>query len=183
MPQQYAKPNQQEQNKVLDDSMQKALNKVLTEMPDVRRVSVSPSTSSLLTRFLMPKSSMAVTNPFTGNITYNPEMFGGQSQNDIENTLAHELTHVRQTQDTPWYKIVGDMFTPDSNAPQGLSKNSPMNNPYYWRPNELEAFQTEKNRTLNKNLPYMSDPILGTRDIPLFRPRKKSGIDTGPRSK
>jgi len=158
--------------------MQRALAKVLGEMPDVKPVTMSPSDSSILSRLFAPKGSMATTNPFTGNITYNPAAMQGQSQDELENTVAHELTHSRQAQNTPWWKTAANLFKSDVTVPAGINQNSPMNNPYVWRPHEMEAFQTERNRAMTQ--PYPVEPILGTRDIQLSRPRKQ--IDVGPSS-
>lgn len=196
MPPQKEKPKpqtQEERNKVLDESMQRAYAKVSAEMPDVKRVSVSPRQSSFMTSLFMPRGAYAVTNPFTGNITYNPETFEGQTQDDIEQTLAHELTHVRQMQDTPWYghlaEIGNQMYqntrgllgmSTEDQVPEGIKKGSATDNPYYWRPREMEAFQAERDRATRKKIPYYVDPVLGTRDINLYAPRKKPGIDTAP---
>lgn len=161
--------------------MQRAYAKVAGEYPDTKRVSVSPSTSNFFTGLMMPRRAFAVTNPFTGNITYNPETMVGQSDTDMENTLAHELTHVRQTQNTPWYthmaNIGRQMLGMDSGKPpEGMAP--PMNDEYYWRPMEMEAFQTERDRSLNQHQPFTPDPISGARDIQL---RKQQPIDTAPR--
>jgi len=60
-------PNPQDkQNQITN-----AIAKVRQEMPDVGPVSVSPS-DSILSKWMMPRGSNAVTNPFTGNITYDP---------------------------------------------------------------------------------------------------------------
>ena len=174
----------QESNQLLDESMQRAYAKVAGEMPDVQKITVSPSTSSLLTRFMMPRGANAVTNPFTGNITYNPDMLQGVDDNERQQILAHELTHVRQTQNQPWYKILGNIMnqniTREDTPPPGVS--SVLNDPYYWRPNEMEAYQTEKDRAQRLNYPNYADPMTGGRDINLpTETKKKPGIDTGPR--
>lgn len=189
MPQQKEKPKQtpEERNKVLDESMQRAYAKVSAEMPDVKRVSVSPRQSSWLTNMMMPRGAYAVTNPFTGNITYNPDMFEGQTQDDIEQTIAHELTHTRQSQNTPWYGHLADIANSlnpwgDEKVPEGIKPGSTLDNPYYWRPREMEAFQAERDRATRNKIPYYVDPVLGTRDIMLPSPRKKTGIDTAPTS-
>lgn len=158
--------------------MQRALAKVQAEMPDVKKVSVSP-TSSWLSKFFLPKSTLAVTNPFTGNISYDPAEMAGISQDEMENTLAHELTHVRQTQNMPWYKILGSMVSPVEKTPDIASGS--MNSPYAWRPSEMEAFQTERDRTLSHHLPYMRDPQTQMGDIQLVKPKKKQ-LDMGPSS-
>lgn len=175
--------SQEERNKLLDESMQRAYAKVAGEMPDVQKVSVSPSTSTFLTRMMMPRGANAVTNPFTGNITYNPDMLQGVDDNERQQILAHELTHVRQTQNQPWYKILGNIMnqnvTGEDTPPPGMAV---LNDPYYWRPNEMEAYQTEKDRAQRLNYPNYADPMTGGRDINLpAEPKKKPGIDTAPR--
>lgn len=165
--------------------MQRAYAKVAGEMPDVKKVSVSPSTSSLLSRWFMPRGANAVTNPFTGNITYNPEMLAGLDDNDREQILAHELTHTKQTQNTPWYKILGGIMKQNlggDSVPEGVRPSSPLNNPYYWRQHEQEAYQAERDRAMRNKIPNYVDPVTGGRDINLLpEPKKKPGIDTAPR--
>jgi len=140
-------------NKPIDDAVARALLKIHGEMPDVNPT-VTPSTGSILTRFLMPRGSLAVTNPFTGNITYNPEAMQGMNQNEIENTLTHEMTHSRQAQTTPFYQVLFNALK------QGLG----MGYSYNQRPEEMEAFQAERNRTLAQHLPWMRDPQSGMGD-------------------
>lgn len=172
-------PQNGERNKLLDESMQRALAKVQAENPSTKKVSVSPSDapSNFITRMMMPRGSMATTNPFTGNITYNRDAMQGQSPFDMEQTLTHELTHTRQTQDTPWYKIASSLFAPDEKVPAGISPNSPLNDPYQWRPREMEAFQNERDRATRMGKP-ISDPVLGSMDIPL----PSMGVNTAPSS-
>lgn len=158
--------------------MQRALAKVQGEMPDVKQVSIGPS--GFLSRLFMPKSTLATTNPFTGNIGYNPEAMAGVGQDELENTIAHELTHVRQTQNVPWYKKIMDMVSPVESTPSIASGS--MNSPYQWRPSEMEAFQTERDRTLAHHLPDMRDPQTGMGDIMLVKPRPKKQVQTGPSS-
>jgi hypothetical protein len=182
-------PKEKDKNKVLDESMQRAYQKVSGEMPNVKPISVSPSNSSLLTKVFTPRGANAVSNPFTGNMTYNPSMINdmGYSQFDKEQILAHEMTHTAQTQDMPWYKKLGDIFGQQTNelmhntVPKEISENSVLNNPYYWRPHEQEAYQAERDRATRLHTPNYVDPIFGTRDIQLYPERNKT-IDTGPTS-
>jgi hypothetical protein len=167
------KKEKQEPNNLFDSSMQRAYSKVSKEMPNVKKVNVSPRESSLMTRMFMPRGANAVTNPFTGNISYNPEMMRGMNPDELEQTMAHELTHVGQTQNTPWWKTAAEIIMPDEKVPPGQA--FPKNDPYYWRPREMEAFQAERDRASRLNLPNPVDPVLGTRDIQL-RP------DIGPSS-
>lgn len=161
MPQQ----DENQKNKVLDDSMQRVLQKVLGQMPDVSPITMSSQSPGPLS--IMPKNAMATTNPFTGNIHYNPAMIQGQSQDEIGNTVAHELTHSRQAQNTPWWRTAMGLFQPDVKVPQGITPGSTLDNPYVWRPSELEAFQTERNRQMMQPNPV--DPVYGTRDINLVK--------------
>jgi hypothetical protein len=169
---------------LLDEQAQAALKKVLGENPDIKPVTISPSGGGILQRLFAPKSSLATTNPFTGNITYDPSQMVGLTQGEVENTVAHELNHSKHFQNMPWYSKIGSVINQtlfdDKPPAQGLSKNSPINSNYFWRPEEMEAFQAERDRTAKNRLTDVyTDPMLGTRDIPLFPPRK-TGIDTSP---
>lgn len=157
-------PDEKQKNKILDDSMQRVLQRVLGQMPDVNPVTLSAGSPNPIS---MPRGAMATTNPFTGNIRYNPEMMQGQSPDEIGNTVAHELTHSRQAQNTPWWRTAMSLFQPDVKVPQGITPGSTLDNPYVWRPSELEAFQTERNRQMMQPNPV--DPIYGTRDINLVK--------------
>lgn len=146
-------------------------------MPDVRQsVSVSP-TNQWMDRLLgIPKGTVATTNPFTGNISYDPTLMGAMGQDELENTLAHEFTHTRQQQAEPWYKVAQRMFMPHPNmVPQGATGQFDTN--YYWNPDEMEAYQTERDRAsrLKQNVP---DPVYGSTDIPLpsMKSRNRMGV-------
>lgn len=161
--------NGKQPNNLLDESMQRAYNKVSAEMPNIKRVSVTPRESSFLSKFFMPRGATAITNPFTGNINYNPEIVRGLSDDELEQIMAHELTHVGQTQNQPWYRTIADIFKRDEQVPQGIPSASNLNMPYYWRPREMEAFQAEKNRNPN----MYSDPMSGARDILIPSQKRK----------
>lgn len=176
-------PNPNEKNKTLDESMQRAYQKVLAEMPNIQPTTLSPSDSPMnITGWLMPRNAQAVTNPLTGNVTYNPEAMAGLSPQEQEQTLAHELTHVGQVQSLPYWQRMLDigkrMFTGDEHVPAGIQPNSILDNPYQWRPEEMAAFQAERQRATKMGLDF-SDPVLGTRDIQL---RRDKPINTGPSS-
>lgn len=185
-------PQKQEKdkNKVLDESMQRAYQKVAGEMPGVKPITISPSSASLATKIFTPRGANAVSNPFTGNMTYNPNMINEMGYNDFdkEQIIAHEMTHTAQTQDMPWYKKLGDIWsqqmgeTLHNTVPKEIPQNSVLNNPYYWRPHEQEAYQAERDRAARLHTPNYVDPILGTRDIPLYPEKKKPGINTTPSS-
>ena len=160
-------PQQNEKNKTLDESMQRAYSKVAKRYPDIKPVSVKPQ--GFIDKMLMNPQATAIADPFTGNITYNP----GYMQNypdTREATIAHELAHSRQAQNTPWYKTVMDILGPKATPPPEYADA----NPYYWQPHEMEAFQQQR------EYGGQFDPITGKGDIQLSAPRKK-GIDTAPR--
>ena len=150
-------PKPQEKQPNLNDVMQGAFTKVRGEYPDVKPVTLTPS-DSLLTKWMLPRNAQAVTNPFTGNIMYDPNMMQGLNQDEIENTLAHELTHSRQAQQDSWVKTAMQMFMPQEE--------------YNMRPNEMQAFQTERDRALSHHLTTPS-PQSGAMDIPLPNPNKR----------
>ena len=158
-------PKPQEKKPNLDEVMQAAFTKVKGEYPNIKPVSISPS-DSFLSRCMMPKNSLATTNPLTGNIMYNPAMMEGQSQTDIEQTLAHELRHSQQAQNTPWWKSLYQQIMPGPGVPDYVPQNSPLNSPYHWRPAEMDAFQAERDRASKMGL-SVTDPETGAMDIPL----------------
>jgi len=102
-------------------------------------------------------STQALTNPFTGNVSYNPTALYGQSQEDINNVLAHELTHTQQVRSQPWYRraVSGLIGSGSWDYPVQPGQQVPSN--YQPNPQELEAFQTESDRTLSQHLPSTSD--------------------------
>jgi len=171
--------------------MQRAYAKVIAEYPGTKKVQVYPSDSSLLTKLAMSKRAYAVTNPFTGNIAYNRDTMADQSQQDMEQTMAHELAHVRQMQDTPWYGHLAEVGNQmlqnvkslwggnEDKVPEGIRPSSPYNDPYYWRPREQEAFQVEKDRALKMGLSG-PDPMDYSRDIQLPGPPRRPMVNTGP---
>jgi len=84
-----------------DRRMTLAKSRMQQEMPnEMANSSIEPTGFfGGLKDFLVKKAiggvPVATTSPF-GNITYNKEQLAGMSQNELEDTLAHELTHVGQ---------------------------------------------------------------------------------------
>lgn len=144
-----------------DDAMQHTVTNVSRDMPDVRPVTMTAGAPIVG----MPRGALAVTNPFTGNISYDPAAMQTLTPDEVGNTVAHELTHARQAQTTPWYQTALGLFSRDANVPSGVTPGSVLDNPYEWRPNELEAFQTERDRQMRQADPV--DPVYRTRDINL----------------
>ncbi len=170
-------PKPQEKKPSLDEIMQQSFAKVKGEYPGIKPVSLSPSSKSIFSRWMMPKNALAAANPLTGNIMYDPAMMEGQSPTDIEQTLAHELRHSQQAQSQPWWKNLYQQITPGPSVPDYVPRNSPLNSPYHWRPAEMDAFQAERDRASKLGL-SVTDPETGAMDIPLpsMKSRKKMGV-------
>jgi len=137
----------------------KAIKKVKKEMPDQAATGVEPS--GFLGKFLS-RGANASTNPFTGNVSYNPDMMQRMSPDETENTFAHELTHSRQIQAKPYLNRFTDVMK--SMVPRFMGGGD---EEYYQRPREMEAFQAERDRTSRMGLRGMPDPTTGARDINL----------------
>ncbi len=125
----------------LDQQIAAAKAKMGTEMPDVANTPIQPmGTIGGLASGALDKinggTTLAFTNPLTGNIKYNPAALQGQPQSAIEDLLAHELTHTRQAKSQSLLGRIGEAAK--SFVTPGV--------PYGQNPNELEAFQTEANR-------------------------------------
>jgi hypothetical protein len=162
--------------------MQRAYSKVSKEMPHVKKISVTPSTSGTLSKIFTPRGANAVSNPWSGNMIYNPDMMGDMGQFDKEQVIAHEMVHTGQMQDMPWYKKIGEMLFNRGNVPEGIPATSNLNNPYYWRPHELEAYQAERDRATRLKIPNYVDPITGGRDYSLHPKYTPPKVETGPSS-
>lgn len=144
-------------NDLIDKSMQETLAKVQAEMPDVQRTNLSAM--GPVSKLFAPRGAFATTNPFTKNIKYDAENMNSLNKDEKENTMAHELTHVRQAQNTPFMKRLIDAIMPSKL-------------PYAQRGNEMEAFQTERDRSLKNHL-SMPDPQTGATDIQLPSIRRR----------
>lgn len=132
--------------------MELAKRQLQAEMPkETAAATVEPMTAWDRMLFLgRPASVYAFTSPFN-HVKYDPDLMKQNSQTANTDILAHELTHVRQNQRTPvlsqlWDLIAGPLTEPDV--------------PYGQRPEELEAFQTERDRALAQHrvpdLPFPS---------------------------
>jgi hypothetical protein len=147
--------------------MENSIKKIRGENPDLANTSIEPV--GWLGRMLMG-SAEAITNPWTGNVSYDPNKMQQLSPNENENILTHELTHARQVGNTPYLQRL-----------MGVGRSMlGMDDSYYDRPRELEAFQSERNRTLSQKLPDMKDPVTGRGDIQLTRPKRRNPIAPSP---
>lgn len=141
-----------------DPRIKIAMSKMRQEMPE-EMGKANVSSAGPIGRFLM-KGAFASTSPWTGNVTLNPDALNDLSQDEINNTLAHELTHTRQVSQMPFYQRLGSVL---AGIPENLGISG---QPYNLRPREMEAFQTERDRSLRKHL-SVPDPQTGSRDIEL----------------
>jgi len=151
--------------------MQSALTRALSKMPNVQRPILMPSNDNIVSKFMSPRDAYARTGRFTGHILYNQDAVKDLSDDEKEDVMTHELTHTKQAQTTPWYKMAWNTLTNNTNPPAGLPASSPINNSYSWNPLEMEAFEAERQRNILKA--GYSDPQTGARDIQLPSARRK----------
>src|SRR5882724_8878305 len=129
----------------LEQQIAAAKEQMGKEMPDVANTTVQPMglIGSLISGAkdkLTGGTTMALTNPFTGSISYNPAALQGQPQSAVEDMLAHELTHTRQARDKSLLSKLGNSARTFFSGTE----------PYGQTPDELEAFQTEADRARNQ---------------------------------
>lgn len=86
-------------------------------------------------RLMQPKAQGYVV-PGGSSIYLNPNQLQGQSPQDVADTLTHEQTHIQQNQQSPYGPTMQFL----------RAMLMPQNTPYGQRPDEMEAFQNEKNR-------------------------------------
>jgi len=88
------------------------------------------------------------------------------------------MTHSRQAQILLGINCYG-LFTPDEKVPSTIKPGSALDNPYFWRPEEMQAFQTEKNRIASQNQPFARDPMTQQPEYSTNYSRKQ-GINVAP---
>jgi len=151
-----------------DPRMAEIIAKVRQQMPDVADAPIEPMGAF---GKLMSKGAIATTSPF-GGISYNPDALQGASAADVGDTIAHELTHVRQVRGQSVGQKLGNVW-------EGLKYGLGLGLPYGQRPDELEAFQTEADRQLADHRSPNPTPGFNTEDwktlgdISLPAPRKR----------
>lgn len=121
-------------------SIELAKRKMSQEMPEeASKTKIQPM--GMVSKLTFPWAD-AVTSPYSNTIRYHPDALDPayQNQDKLENLLAHELTHVRQNNRTPFLRRMYEIYWQN----QG---------PYHQRSDELEAFQTEKDRILRTHQP------------------------------
>lgn len=111
-----------------EDRMQLALEHMKASMPQqANAANVGPM--NWLERMIAPEGADAITLPL-GRVAYDPAKVGSQ-QADVDDVLAHELTHVKQGQNRSWMDAL-KAFMPGP--------------AYLDRPDEKEAFGVEARR-------------------------------------
>jgi hypothetical protein len=121
----------------------------------------------LASRMLGPRGALGYTSP-GGSIYMNPSTSQGQNPQEIADTLTHEQEHVNQQKASPYGPTM--KFLMDA-----LSSNES----YHRQPEEMAAFQAEKQRRFNMGRPQSPIPSFSTgefytpQDINLALPRSK----------
>lgn len=182
-----------------DKRMGLAQSKMRQEMPnEMANANIQPTgLFTGLTNRLKGQSAggnvVATTGPF-GGISYSKDLLSKMSQNELEDTLAHELTHVGQYSapgvngGPPTLSLSHGLMNfakallPGGTATsEGLPKETMSNySQHGWNPDyrgssaEMEAYGKEDARRNARG-----DILRPGDDIQLFSPRK-SGINTGP---
>lgn len=173
-----------------DARMNIAQNKMRQEMPnEMNLASIKPTgffggMKDALVAKAIGGTPVATTNPF-GGISYNKDILKAMSQNEMEDTLAHELTHVGQfakpgVNGAPPTLSMGRgimntlkqmMPQRDEGLPQATKSfySSRGYDPSYRGSSvEMEAYNTEdKRRTARGDIHRPGE------DIQLFSPKKK----------
>lgn len=141
--------------------------------------------SGAISQRLTGTQPTAVAGPF-GGISYNPASMQGMSQNEIEDVLAHELTHTRQYGEMPFWKRLTEPVIEGTKSVLGLSKTglpAETEKAYRmmgWDPSyrgsarEMEAFQTETERKIKRGEGFPGY------DIYLPPSKKKKAVKAGP---
>ena len=175
-----------------DKRMLAAKQKMQLEMPsemaaaDIQPTGMFGSLKDALVKRMIGGVPVATTGPF-GGITYNKELLSAMPQNELEDTLAHELTHVGQysggqpsisTGHGIMNVIKGMIPQRDEGLPEETKKAFRMQGydpSYRGKSTEMEAYGTEQQRQLKRGQGFPED-------IQLRKPYKKpnSVISTGP---
>jgi hypothetical protein len=127
-----------------------AKTKVRAEMPDVANAPVENMgwLDQLIANArgkMEGGTTMALThNGSGGSVALNPDAMAQVGQTDREDTIAHELTHVRQAR-----RDFGDKNILQR-AAQVFANLQESHLPYGQQPNELEAFQAEGDRAVRQ---------------------------------
>ena len=113
--------------------MQQGVEIAKREMPGMAPV----EPYGLASRLLGPRGALGYTSP-GGSIYMNPATSAGQNPQEIADTLTHEQEHVNQQKASPYspsVKFLMDMLS--------------SREPYHRQPEEMAAYQAEKERRVS----------------------------------
>jgi len=121
----------------LPDNVVQGQKILAKEAPDIATTPIQPY--GALSRLTAPQAEGYVVPGFGKTIYINPELMKGKSDQEVADTLLHELTHVRQNKSRSVIDNILQTF-----GQQG---------PYGQRPDEMEAFQAEADRRTKMGRP------------------------------
>lgn len=141
-----------------DKRMELAKQKMQTEMPnemnntDIEPIGPLGRLGYGIIGKVLGSTPIAKTGRF-GGISYDPRQMENMDQNDIEDTLTHELTHVKQLRDMPLQQKLMESVMPlqDEGLPAETEKSlrdQGWNTSYRGKANEMEAYDAEDQRKL-----------------------------------
>ncbi len=135
----------------LEQQLLAAKTKVRAEMPDVANAPIENMGGlgqfliSALDKLTRGGATMAATKPNSGgSVGLMPEAMAQESPAEQEDTIAHELTHVRQARSDYGNKSLLEQ------AAQSLKNRQERQLPYGQQPHELEAFQAQSDRAVRQ---------------------------------
>lgn len=129
----------------LSPEMESGINIARSENPNTAPI----EPYGLLSRMLLP-NAQGYTSP-GGTIYLNPTMMQGQSRQDVADTIVHEQQHVNQMKERGY-----------SPSRELLNEFMDLGTPYYQRPDELAAYQAEKDRRAKMNRMQTAIPSFDT---------------------
>lgn len=153
-------------------NMQEGINIAKKEMPDMAPVQPY-GFFSRLTKLIHP-NSLGYANP--GSIYLDTKTNAGQSPQDVADTLTHEQEHIKQFKSrghSPTRQFLKNIFNPSAD----------LKLPYHQRPDEMAAYQAEKDRRSRMGRPPSAVPSFTTgqhyipRDVNL--PNETRGVEIG----
>lgn len=122
-------------------------------------------------RLLKPSpTDQAFTNPFTGSVYYAPERMSGLSDEEVADTIFHELEHTSQVRGrTPIGRLKSALGLGEASAP------------YAARPDEIAAWNAEVRRAASQGRTKMRPQwntglYVDQGDIPLRRQGLLAGM-------
>ena len=184
-------------NPEFDNRMALAQSKMRQEMPnEMANANIQPTglfggLKDKLVAKVIGGTPVATTGPF-GGITYNKDLLSKMDQNELEDTLAHELTHVGQYSSGPpgqqtlsfghgiMNTLKGMLPKQDEGLPietQKFYSSRGYDPSYRGSVNEMQAYGKEDQRRMDRG-----DIMRPGEDIQLFSPKPKK-INTGPSNK